>query len=113
MSANAHSVGTYTCKLCQSLVPSDKMRCPKCKNWHLPDKSPSPDDQETVLLSDARLSVIERYHTGMLDPVFGGGLARTSVSLVAGPPRAGKTTPFFSLAATIIHITKPKTMFFP
>src|ERR1700690_2542187 len=111
MSANAHSVGTYTCKLCQSLVPSDKMRCPKCKNWHLPDKNSSPDDEETVLLSDARLSVIERYHTGMLDPVFGGGLARTSVSLVAGPPGAGKTTLFLQLADSIIDITNREAMF--
>ena len=111
MSSSSGSIGTYTCKLCQGQVPSDKMRCPKCKNWHLPDKNSTSDDEETVILSDAKLAVIERYKTGMLDVVFGGGLARTSVSLVAGPPGAGKTTLFLQLADAIIDITGREAMF--
>jgi DNA repair protein RadA/Sms len=108
---SSSAISTYTCKLCQAQVPSDKSRCPKCKNWHLPDKNASSDDEETVLLSDAKLAQIERYKTGMLDEVFGGGLARTSVSLVAGPPGAGKTTLFLQLADAIIDITDREAMF--
>jgi DNA repair protein RadA/Sms len=68
------------------------------------------DEEDTVLLSDSRLSKkVERLKTGFLDPIFGGvppsnyGLARTSVNLVAGPPGAGKTTLFLMLADALIE----------
>jgi DNA repair protein RadA/Sms len=49
-------------------------------------------DDSTVLLSDAKLAVVERIHTGLVDVCFGGGVARTSVNLIGGDPGAGKTT---------------------
>lgn len=83
--------------------PKDKLRCPSCRFWNLPKDTE--DDEETILLSDARLSTTERIPVGMLDEVFGnGGLARTSVNLVAGPPGAGKTRLFLDLCDIIINI---------
>jgi DNA repair protein RadA/Sms len=98
---SATFVPGYPCKApgCGANVPQDKSRCPKCKAWQVQDSLLGGDDEETVLLSDARVSQIVRLTTGMLDEVFGGGLAETSVNLVAGPPGAGKTTLFLQLAS--------------
>jgi len=49
-------------------------------------------DEPTVLLSDARLRVVERFETGLVDVCFGGGIPRTGVTLLGGDPGAGKTT---------------------
>lgn len=49
-------------------------------------------DDSTVLLSDAKLGKVERVMTKMVDHCFGGGVATTSVALLAGDPGAGKTT---------------------
>jgi DNA repair protein RadA/Sms len=96
-------IPTYVCKgvACGTLIPQDRSRCPKCGHNNVPDALAGDGEEETVLLSDARLSTVERIKTGMLDPVFGGGLARTSVNMVAGPPGAGKTTLFLQLADII------------
>jgi len=95
----------YPCKApgCGALIPPDKSRCPKCRTYASFGPSES-GDEEVVRLSDARLSVIERVQTGMLDRVFGGGLAVTSTNLVAGPPGAGKTTLFLQLADMIAEV---------
>jgi DNA repair protein RadA/Sms len=97
------------CELCQKPLPksvqrnwgTDSFRCPSCFHWNLEKSNSGVDDDETVLLSDARLLEIERIMTGLLDTVFGGGIARSSVNLIAGPPGAGKTTLFLQLADTI------------
>jgi predicted ATP-dependent serine protease len=96
----AHIVGGYTCAqpFCGAVIAPDKLRCPKCKHWHVPNPGTLPEDDDTVLLSDARVDVIKRLSIGFLDDVFGGGIVTTSTNLVAGPPGAGKTTLFLQLA---------------
>lgn len=59
--------------------------------WNVATASVSMEDS-TVLLSDAKLSTVERIPTGLVDHCFGGGVARTSVALLGGDPGAGKTT---------------------
>jgi DNA repair protein RadA/Sms len=113
MSAATAFVPGYPCKTpgCGATIPQDKSRCPKCKTWHIPDLVPGGDDEETVLLSDARVSQIVRLETGMLDDVFGGGLAETSVNLVAGPPGAGKTTLFLQLASICAELRQREVLY--
>jgi hypothetical protein len=41
-------------------------------------------------LSEAKASTIVRYDVGVFNRIFGGGIATTSVNLIAGPPGAGK-----------------------
>ncbi len=49
-------------------------------------------EDSTVLLSDAKLSEVERIMTGLVDFCFGGGMARIGITLLGGDPGAGKTT---------------------
>jgi DNA repair protein RadA/Sms len=55
-------------------------------------------DDNTVLMSDAKLAEVERIQTGLVDFCFGGGIARTSVALLGGDPGSGKTTLCLQLA---------------
>jgi DNA repair protein RadA/Sms len=79
---------------CGAKLKPGFQRCPSCKRWNL---APAEDDDDTVLLSNAKLSGIERIPTQFLNSVFGGGIATTSVNLFGGPPGAGKTTLFLQL----------------
>lgn len=54
-------------------------------------------EDDTVLLSDAKLAKVERVRTDLVDVCFGGegsdvGIVRTSIALLGGDPGAGKTT---------------------
>lgn len=96
------------CALCQTELPKDSLRCSSCRHWNFGDES---DNEDTVLLSDARLEETVRLDLGWLNPIFGknhkddvGGLAKTSVNLIAGPPGAGKTTLFLQLSDLIADI---------
>lgn len=85
--------------LCGGLVPTGRTRCPSCRAFIFDNKLvANADDEETVLLSDARVSEVQRIPTGILDHVLGGGLVKSSVNLIAGPPGAGKTTLFLQLS---------------
>lgn len=91
------------CRMCSTPLPKDKIRCPSCKCWNY-ENAALGDDDDTVLLSDATLSEVKRIDVDFLNDVFGGGLAQTSVNLIAGPPGAGKTTLFLQLADTITKL---------
>jgi predicted ATP-dependent serine protease len=91
------------CKLCEQVaVPDGLARCGNCKAWNVPESSLNEDVEGTVLLSQAMSAenVVKRYDVGWLNDVMGGvpieqsgfGLAESSVTLIAGPPGAGKTT---------------------
>lgn len=84
------------CIHCTAPLPQGKYKCinPKCRMWSI--TSTVSIDDSTVLLSDAKLGVVERVVTNMVDQCFGPpdspGIVTTSVALLAGDPGAGKTT---------------------
>jgi len=69
----------------------------------------SPDEQDTVVLADAmNEGELERIPVGMFNNVFGGGIVRSSVNLVAGEPGAGKTTSFLQISDHVLDYYKAK-----
>jgi DNA repair protein RadA/Sms len=93
------------CSLCDFFLPKDKLRCPNCHHWNLRAEE---SDDDTVLLSDAKVENVERIDVGFFNPIFGkGGLARTSVNLVGGPPGGGKTTMFLMMCDLVIPKFEP------
>ncbi|HEX6826557.1 MAG TPA: ATPase domain-containing protein [Nitrospiraceae bacterium] len=84
------------CIHCDHPLPEGKYKCinPRCRMWSV--TSTKNIDDSTVLLSDAKLGVVERVITNMVDHCFGPpdspGIVTTSVALLAGDPGAGKTT---------------------
>lgn len=82
------------CRDCGYIMPRGARQCinPKCRAWNV-QRGVTALNDSTVLMSDAKGSVkTDRIRTGLVDEVFGGGIARTSVNLLAGDPGAGKTT---------------------
>jgi DNA repair protein RadA/Sms len=92
VSMNIH-IGPTKCKECGYPLKSGTLKCVnrKCGHWNTGNGSIDLDEH-TVLLSDAKLSNVERIFTGIADHIFGGGIATTSVNLLAGEPGSGKTT---------------------
>ena len=90
------------CSLCGAKLKPDSLRCPSCKHWNFGE--PGEDNEDTVLLSDAKLIETKRIDVGFLNPIFGMdnggncGIAETSVNLIAGPPGAGKSTLFLQIS---------------
>jgi predicted ATP-dependent serine protease len=84
------------CIHCSFPLPDGKYKCvnSKCRMWSITSTVSLEDS--TVLLSDAKLGVVERVLTGIVDNCFGPpenpGMVTTSVNLLAGDPGAGKTT---------------------
>lgn len=85
------------CKMCKTPLTPGMLRCTnkKCLHWNVNTATAMSFDEHTVLLSDAKIEVVERIRTGgFVDHIFGGGkgIAAMSVNLLAGEPGAGKTT---------------------
>lgn len=80
------------CRECGAPLPPLAKRCVnrKCRAWNLASKAKVED--HVVRLSEVTAQKVARVRTGLVDTVFGGGIARTSVNLLAGEPGAGKTT---------------------
>lgn len=81
------------CAVCRQPLNPGMRQCVnrKCRVWNVRASVISPDES-TVLLSDARMGRVERVKTGLVDLVWGGGIAKTSVTQMGGEPGAGKTT---------------------
>jgi DNA repair protein RadA/Sms len=54
---------------------------------------------------------VERIETGLVDRVFGGGVAKTSVCLLGGEPGAGKTTLCLQLADIFTQRTEKEVLY--
>jgi len=73
-------------------------------------------EDDTVLLSDAKLAQVERVRTGLVDTCFGGeepdiGIVRTSIALLGGDPGAGKTTLSLQLSDFFAGKFKQETLY--
>lgn len=89
------------CNFCSQPLPDGKLRCvnPRCRMWNAAASS----EDSTVLLSDAKLSEVERVKTGLVDYCFGGGMNRIGITLLGGDPGAGKTTLCLQLSDIFAH----------
>ena len=107
----ARRLGT-PCPECKTLIPPGKSQCPKCKGWSF--GSGGEKDVEFVRLSDARVSNVPRLRTlhPAMDKFFGGGLVKTSTTLVAAEPGCGKTTMFLQLADCISEQSEKRNVCF-
>lgn len=87
------------CKECATPLKPGTLQCRKCHTWNVNPAAAQSFDDHVVRLSDATLLVVQRITTdGLVDHIFGGGIAETSVNLLAGEPGAGKTTLCLQLA---------------
>lgn len=112
---NIHNDALPTkCKECGTPLRPNNALCtnPKCRTWNLSTQSNFDYEQYTVLLSDATLPNVKRIHTyGLVDYIFGGGIAETSVNLLAGEPGAGKTTLCLQLSDIVAGITQREALY--
>lgn len=98
------------CFACGTELRSGLRKCinKKCGVWNFTGSIASPEskvktlEEHTVLLSDAKLSVIKRVQTGLVDKLFGGGIAHKSLNMIGGDPGAGKTTLCLQLASSVL-----------
>lgn len=87
------------CSSCGESVPADKLKCPHCKSWNTQLRTPeaqkgvnNADDDGTIILSKVTSAEEHRLDAGCWNPMWGGGVVRTSTTLIAGTPGAGKST---------------------
>jgi DNA repair protein RadA/Sms len=112
--AKARSV--YFCSACGFESPRWLGRCPSCDAWNSFDERPfavasarrpraaaSPAGVEPVSLRDVDGERLARLRVGMpeFDAVLGGGIVPGSLTLVGGPPGAGKSTLVLQIAARL------------
>lgn len=97
------------CTHCGTSLPEAKLRCvnPKCRMWNAAASA----EDSTVLLSDAKLSLIERVTTGLVDLCFGGGMNRIGVTLLGGDPGAGKTTLCLQLSDVFADLFRKEVLY--
>jgi DNA repair protein RadA/Sms len=79
------------CSRCNSELPPGMYQCPSCKAWQV-EGSATPVRPKSVLLSDVEDLDVKRLVSGPWDACLGGGLVRSSVTLIGGAPGAGKST---------------------
>jgi DNA repair protein RadA/Sms len=93
----------FRCQQCGYVSPKWMGRCPDCQNWHsLLEEAclrsaatgSKPLRSSPVALADITMAEEERILTGISewDRVFGGGLVKGSLALLAGDPGIGKST---------------------
>jgi DNA repair protein RadA/Sms len=95
------------CSFCESPLPLGKSYCPACKTWNMEEtkggRIAETDDGDTsVPLSDVISADKDRINLGFWNPVFGGGLVTTSVTIIGGSPGAGKSTWLLQLLDIIL-----------
>jgi DNA repair protein RadA/Sms len=113
--AKARSV--YFCSACGFESARWLGRCPQCEAWNSFDERPftvaarsgrergpsASPSAAPVALHEIGSAGIERLRVGMpeFDAVLGGGIDRGSLTLIGGPPGAGKSTLVLQIAARL------------
>jgi DNA repair protein RadA/Sms len=107
----------YFCSACGFEAPRWLGRCPQCEAWNSFDEKPfnvvtkpgraarTPPAQiaAPIPLHEIGSAAVSRVSTGMpeFDAVLGGGIVAGSLTLVGGPPGAGKSTLMLQIAARL------------
>ena len=86
------------CHHCGDIIQEGFSRCQGCGRYNYADGSTK--DRKTIL-SKVKPDPIPRILSGSWDPCFGGGIVRSSVTLLAGEPGAGKSTLLLQLANAV------------
>ncbi|MBV9234102.1 MAG: AAA family ATPase, partial [Candidatus Eremiobacteraeota bacterium] len=112
----AKTRSVYFCAACGFESPRWLGRCPQCEAWNSFDERPfsvpaRPARVERSAIAPAQpmslreigSSGMDRLPTGMpeFDAVLGGGIVRGSLTLIGGPPGAGKSTLVLQIATRV------------
>jgi DNA repair protein RadA/Sms len=90
------------CSKCGHDIPAGKAQCPSCKTWHSPSGNTGSTQGLTFKsLAEVKTQEVPRIVSGPWDKCFGGGITRTSVTLLAGSPGAGKSTLSLQIADSL------------
>jgi len=106
------------CARCQAPLPPSRSKCPLCGMWNFGDEGLKAD--ALMSLSDVKASDVQRYETGICDPIFGKdaatgkcGIPTISVTLLGGSPGAGKSRVSLQIADALANITQRDTLLLP
>jgi DNA repair protein RadA/Sms len=92
------------CSNCHSELPAGKAQCTSCKTWNVVDIEDLGD--QTVTLDKVKSAEADRIKIGDWGLVWGGGIVKTSVTLLGGAPGAGKSTLLLQLSDLIVESEK-------
>lgn len=92
-----------SCSRCHHAMPKGKARCPSCRAWNV--VTDERNVEGTTMLNNVKPAAAERIITGPWDHCWGGGIVRTSVTLIGGSPGAGKSTMLLQIADAIAQVT--------
>ena len=94
------------CRECKRELAVGTDYCPKCKCWTSAKSLMSGEKKLVIRLDESAAKPVERVDLGipLLNTFFGGGLVRTSTTLLGGNSGAGKTTWMLMVADIFVGI---------
>lgn len=98
------------CELCAAALPPDASQCRKCGRWQT---GLANIESDIISLEEVEATTVDRLQTGPWDPCFGGGLVRTSTTLLGGAPGIGKSTMCLQISETVCELTGRETLYIP
>ena len=91
-------------------MQSGKILCTSCGNWNV-GLTGSAEGDGSVLLRDVRSAENDRIDIGPFNYVWGGGLVRTSTTLLGGMPGAGKSTMLLQMCDILAEEIEGESMY--
>lgn len=97
------------CRFCLHTLPLGKYHCKHCGKWTTEESiqsSRTSPSGSVVRLSEVEVLELDRIKSGPWDYVFGGGIVKTSTTLIGGKRGSGKSTLFLQMASAIAKVLK-------